>query len=79
MRPHEVVSRAGSVGAQDFSRVVVSGLASDDLSGVEFARMRELARSGGDDSLALLSNEEMLKALGCFSPSRAGVLRGLGR
>ena len=39
MRPHEVVSRAGSVGAQDFSRVVVQGLEPNDLSEVEFARM----------------------------------------
>ena len=64
MRPHEVVSRAGSVGAQDFSKVVIPELALDDLSEVEFARMRELARSGGDNSFALLSNEEILKALG---------------
>lgn len=77
MRPHEVVSRAGSVGAQDFSRVVVPGLASDDLSGVEFARMRELARSGGDDSLALLSNEEMLKALGFMADSSRICVGGL--
>ncbi len=63
MRPHEVVSRAGSVGAQDFSKVVVPGLALDDLSEVEFSRMRELARTG-DDALVMLSGEEMLKALG---------------
>lgn len=77
MRPHEVVSRAGSVGAQDFSRVVVPGLVSDDLSDVEFARMRELARAGGDDTLALLSNEEMLKALGFMALDSRVCVGGL--
>lgn len=63
MRPHEVVSRAGTVGAQDFSKVPVPGLVLEDLSEVEFGRMRDLVRTKGDDALALLSNEEMLKAL----------------
>lgn len=77
MRPHEVVSRAGSVGAQDFSKVVAPGLASDDLSDVEFARMRELARTGGDDTLALLSNEELLKALGFMADDSRICVGGL--
>ena len=77
MRPHEVVSRAGSVGAQDYSRVVVPGLVSGDLSEVEFARMRELARAGGDDTLVLLSNEEMLKALGFMAADGRVCVGGL--
>ena len=76
MRPHEVVSRAGSVGAQDYSKVVVPGLALDDLSEVEFARMRELARTG-DDTLVLLSREEMLKALGFMTADGRVCVGGL--
>lgn len=77
MRPHEVVSRAGSVGAQDFSTVVIPGLASGDLSDVEFARIRELARTSGDDTLALLSNEEVLKALGFMAADGRVCVGGL--
>lgn len=77
MRPDEIVSRAGSVGAQDFSKVVVPGLAPDDLSDVEFARMRELARAGGDDTLTLLSNEELLKALGFMATDSRVCVGGL--
>ena len=62
MRPHEVVSRAGSIGAQDFTRVVIPELTMDDLSEVEFARLRELARTA-DTALVFLSNIELLKAL----------------
>jgi len=76
MRPHEVVSRAGSVGAQDFSKVVVPGLVLDDLSEVEFARMRELARTG-DDTLVMLSGEEMLKALGFMTADGRVCVGGL--
>ena len=62
MRPHEVVSRAGSIGAQDFTRVVIPELTMDHLSEVEFARLRELARTA-DTTLVSLSNIELLKAL----------------
>ncbi len=77
MRPHEIVSRAGTVGAQDFSKVIVPELESGDLSEVEFARMRELARVGGDDTLAQLSNEEMLKALGFMAADGRVCVGGL--
>lgn len=63
MKPHEVVARAGSVGAQDYSRVVVPGLTIDDLSATEFERFRELARAGGDEALLSLSNADLLKAV----------------
>ncbi len=67
MSPHEVVSRAGSIGAQDYSRVVVPGLTIDDLSVTEFERFRELARTGGDRALVDLSNADLLKALTLFT------------
>ncbi|WP_419842068.1 ATP-binding protein [Candidatus Poriferisodalis sp.] len=63
MRPHEVVARSGSVGAQDYSRVVMPRLAVDDLSATEFERFRVLARTRGDETLLSLSDTELLKAL----------------
>ncbi len=63
MRPHEVVERAGSIGAQDYSRVVIPGLTVGDFAATEFERFRELARAGGDEALLGLSNSELLKAL----------------
>ena len=63
MRPHEVLSRAGSVGAQDYSRVVVPELSVDDLASTEMVRFRELAKAGGDDVLAALSDSDLLRAL----------------
>ena len=68
MRPHEVLARAGSLGAQDNSLLVVPGLAVDDLSAAEMDRFRGLARAGGDDVLATLSNPDLLKALDFFTP-----------
>ncbi len=68
MRPHEVVARAGSVGAQDYSRVVVPGLIIDALSAAEFERFRELAQAGGDEALLRLSNSDLLKALDLLTP-----------
>ena len=67
MRPHEVLGRAGSLGAQDYSRLVVPGLAVDDLSAAEMDRFRGLAKAGGDDVLATLSNPDLLKALDFFT------------
>ncbi len=63
MRPHDVVARAGSVGAQDYSRVVVSGLTFDELSASEFELFRKFVRVGGDDALLNLSNADLLRAL----------------
>jgi ATP-dependent DNA helicase RecG len=64
MRPHEVLGRAGSVGAQDYSRVPLPDLTIDHLSEVELARLRDYAGDGGDAALGTLSNEDLLKALG---------------
>ncbi len=63
MRPHEVLARAGSLGAQDYSLLVVPGLAVDDLAPEEINRFRGLAKAGGDSVLATLPNLDLLKAL----------------
>lgn len=63
MRPHEVLARAGSVGAQDLSRVVIEALRFEDLSGVEFDRLREYVGDGGDTPLRNLSDRDLLAAL----------------
>lgn len=67
MAPHEVVARAGSIGAQDYSRVVVPSLTLEDLSDVEFERFRELAAAGGDKVFSSLSGVDLLKALNLFT------------
>jgi len=69
MRPHEVLARAGSVGAQDFARVAMPALTMDDLSVVELARIRDLVEGGGDGSLRTLSDGDLLKALDLIAPS----------
>ncbi|MCY4621238.1 MAG: putative DNA binding domain-containing protein [bacterium] len=64
MEPHEVLARASSVGAQDFSRIPVPGVELEDLSAGELTRFRRLAaRTGGDGALATLSNADLLRAL----------------
>ncbi len=63
MRPNEVVARAASVGAQDYSRVAIPDASADDLAATEFDRFRELAKVRGDEALAALSDTELLKAL----------------
>ena len=64
MRPHEVLARAGSLGAADYSMVPLPGATEDeDLDPGEFDRLRALDRIGGDGSLAILSNTEILRAL----------------
>ena len=68
MRPHEILARAGSLGALDFSRVVVPGLTVDDLAAAETERFRGLARVGGDEVLATLSDADLLKALNFLTP-----------
>lgn len=82
MRPHEVLARAGSVGAQDFSRVAMPELTLADLSQVEFARIRDLASDGGDAPLRALSDDDLLKALDLIAPTgdlTVGALLLFGR
>ncbi len=61
MSPHEVLARAS--GAVDYSLRVVPELSIQDLDAAELARMRGLARQGGDSVLASLSDTELLRAL----------------
>ena len=68
MRPHEVIARAGSIGAQDYSRVVVPDLDASDLASAEMERFRELASTGGDEVLSTLSDDDLLKALNFLTP-----------
>ena len=69
MRPHEVLSRAGSIGAQDWSRVPRPDVQLDDLDEIEITRLRDLSRAGGDRALVDLSSLELLKALGLMTAS----------
>ena len=64
MRPHEVLSRAGSLGVQDYSLLTVPELTVEDLATVEMDRFRESAKAGGDDVLATLCDLDLLQALG---------------
>ena len=67
MSPREVLERAS--GAVDYSRRAIDGLTMQDLDEVELARMRSLARQGGDGALASLSDSELLRALNLMDPS----------
>lgn len=64
MNPHDVVGRAGTLGILDFSSVALPTATREDLSNTEFSRFREVAKSEGDKTLAVLSNQDLLKALG---------------
>lgn len=72
MEPHEVLARASSVGAQDYSVVAVSGIGLNDLSPSELSRFRRMAGTGGDKVLSTLSDVDLLKALGLLT--QAGEL-----
>lgn len=67
MSPRDVLARAS--GAVDYSRRVVAELTIQDLDAAELARMRGLARQGGDDVLASLSDSELLRALNLVGPN----------
>jgi ATP-dependent DNA helicase RecG len=65
--PHEIQSREGSRGAQDYSALPVPGARWDDLDPLEFERLRQtIQRSPGraDASLLALDDAELVKALG---------------
>lgn len=66
MFPRDVLARAS--GAVDYSRRVVAELTIQDLDAAELARMRWLARQGGDGVLASLSDSELLRALSLVGP-----------
>lgn len=64
MRPNEVLERAGSIGAHDYSAVALPEAARSDLDASELDRFRWLASHGGDTVLGELSNDDLLRALG---------------
>ena len=64
MPPHEVIGRAGKVGAHDYAAVPLPTASQADLSSGEFDRFRQRARDSGDAVLADLSSEDVLSALG---------------
>ena len=66
MSPRDVLARAS--GAVDYSRRAVAELTIQDLDAAELARMRGLARQGGDGVLASLSDSELLRALNLVGP-----------
>ncbi|MCQ3805068.1 MAG: putative DNA binding domain-containing protein [bacterium] len=81
MRPHEILSRAGHLQEQDFTRFPISDLTLDDLSESEFDRLRTAALTG-DNSLVDLSNTELLRALDCTTNDQrltVGALLLFGR
>ena len=82
MSPHEIVGRAGSIGAQDFAAVALPSAQSSDLSAEEFDRLRRRARDGGDAVLADLSDHDVLSALGLVTPDggfRLGAILLFGK
>ena len=62
----EMISRAVSVGAQDYALLSVPGLTADDLDPRQFEVFRRFAndtRAGGDSTLATLSDLDIARAL----------------
>lgn len=67
MLPHEIQSREGSRGAQDYSALPVAGARWEDLDPLEFERLRQtIQRNPGraDATLLTLDDMELVKALG---------------
>lgn len=65
--PHEVASAAWSATGRDFARVVAAGATWDDLSSLEFDRLRSLlSRTNGDPALAQLSDKNIARAIGAI-------------
>ena len=64
MMPHETQARAILLGGRDLSTSPLPELSISDLDPTELDRFRRLAESGGDEHLAVLSNRDLLSALG---------------
>ena len=79
---HEMVSREATLGLLDYSALPVTGATWDDLDPLEFHRLREtIEEQHGDQTLLVLSDLEMAKALGLVEadgearhPTVAGLL-----
>jgi ATP-dependent DNA helicase RecG len=67
MSPHEVLGRAGSVGAQDYAAIPLPAASRADLAPEELDRYRRRARDGGDVVVADLSDDDLLNALGLLT------------
>ncbi len=73
--PHEMVSRFYSEPRNDHALTVVRGVKFEDLDPLEFDRVRKLARrSGGDGTLAELSDADIARALEVVSLDGGGGL-----
>ncbi len=69
MAPNDVLSRAGAIGAKDYSGIAIPELAVEDLAVAELEQFRDMVRAGGDHSLLRLSDVELLRALNLLTPS----------
>lgn len=69
MQPHEAMARLGRMGAQDASTVPVVDAVHADLDPEELRGFRDLAAASGDRVLAVLSDEDLVTALGFRTPS----------
>lgn len=64
MTPHEIVSMGMVTRGIDYAASVARGASTADLDAREFDRFRRLCRGSGDESMATLSDEDILRALG---------------
>ena len=64
MQPHDAIARLASIGQRDLSAMPVPDATSDDLDEIEIGRFRESVRTIGDRTLAELSTEDLISALG---------------
>lgn len=64
MQPHDAIARLASIGQRDLSAMPVPDATSDDLGEIEIGRFRESVRTIGDRTLAELSTEDLISALG---------------
>lgn len=64
MQPHDAIARLASIGQRDLSAMPVPDATSDDLNEIEIGRFRESVRTIGDRTLAELSTEDLISALG---------------
>ncbi len=64
MQPHDAIARLASIGQRDLSAMPVPDATSDDLDEIEIGRFRESVRTIGDRTLAELSTDDLISALG---------------
>lgn len=74
MHPHEIQTRASTLGTDDLSALPLADLSIKDLDPAELDRFRNLAQGGGDPVLANLSDRDLLTAVGFISADGAPTL-----